>query len=174
MVSPHRRAERPNTLSQSRPQAAPDLARFQRLIAEGARGAHHYVLLLGLQTFEWAQLLRTLNRGLPYLTVDRFRENAAISQETLLEWLQIAPRTLTRRKQQGRLAADESDRLLRAARVFGRALELFEGDRDGAVGWLFTAQPALGGALPAEIARTELGAREVENLVGRLEHGVYS
>src|SRR5215212_7865128 len=85
-----------------------------------------------------------------------------------------ASRTLTRRKQQGRFAPDESDRLLRAARLFGRALELFEGNRDAATEWLFRAQPALGSARPVDVARTELRAREVENLIGRLEHGVFS
>ena len=85
----------------------------------------------------------------------------------------MSPRTLVRRKVRGRFSADESDRLLRAARILGRALELFEGDRDAAMKWMLNAQPALG-ASPIDAARTELGAREVENLVGRIEHGVYS
>ena len=68
---------------------------------------------------------------------------------------------------------DESDRLLRASRVFGRALELFEGDPEAARRWLGLPQPALGGATPLAFARTEAGAREVEDLVGRLEHGVF-
>lgn len=143
-------------------------------MAEGPPGPHYYALLIGVQTFDWAQLMSAVRRGLRYDAVERLRDNVSISQEALLGWLQIAPRTLTRRKQQGRFAPDESDRLLRAARVFGRALELFDGDRDAAVDWLFKRQPALGGGLPAEIARTELGAREVENLIGRLEHGVFS
>jgi putative toxin-antitoxin system antitoxin component (TIGR02293 family) len=58
--------------------------------------------------------------------------------------------------------------------LFGKTLELFEGDRDVATEWLTTAQPALGGAVPLDLARTEVGAREIERLVGRLEHGVFS
>jgi putative toxin-antitoxin system antitoxin component (TIGR02293 family) len=64
--------------------------------------------------------------------------------------------------------------LLRASRLFGRTLELFEGDRDAATEWLTTAQPALGGARPIDLANTDVGAREVETLIGRLEHGVFS
>jgi putative toxin-antitoxin system antitoxin component (TIGR02293 family) len=51
---------------------------------------------------------------------------------------------------------------------------LFEGDRDAAVEWLTTPQTALGDRVPLDLARTEIGAREVERLVGRLDHGVFS
>ena len=59
-------------------------------------------------------------------------------------------------------------------RVFGRALELFEGDSQAAERWLSSPRAALGGATPLELAKTEAGAREVEALIGRLEHGVFS
>jgi putative toxin-antitoxin system antitoxin component (TIGR02293 family) len=58
--------------------------------------------------------------------------------------------------------------------LFGKTLELFEGDRDAATEWLTTAQPALGGSVPLDLAKSDVGAREVERLVGRLEHGVFS
>jgi putative toxin-antitoxin system antitoxin component (TIGR02293 family) len=69
------------------------------------------------------------------------------------------------------LSAEESDRLLR---IFGRAMELFEGDHDAASEWMIRQLPALGGETPTDAARTALGSRKVETLVGRLEHGVYS
>jgi putative toxin-antitoxin system antitoxin component (TIGR02293 family) len=92
----------------------------------------------------------------------------------LAEVVDIRPRTLSRRKEEGRLEPDESDRLLRASRVFGRALELFEADAAEARAWLARPQRALGGAVPLDLLRTELGAREVEDLIGRLEQGVFS
>jgi putative toxin-antitoxin system antitoxin component (TIGR02293 family) len=58
--------------------------------------------------------------------------------------------------------------------VFASALSLFEGDADAARRWLTTAQPALGGDKPLEYAATEVGAREVEDLIGRLEYGISS
>jgi putative toxin-antitoxin system antitoxin component (TIGR02293 family) len=132
------------------------------------------MLLLGLQTFDWPHIMRAVEHGLAYETFENLRENAGISAEELAAWVQLAPRTLTRRKQQGRFAPEESDRLLRAARLLGRAVELFEGDRDAAREWLVTPQRALGGEIPLDVAHTEVGAREVENLIGRIEHGVYS
>ena len=88
--------------------------------------------------------------------------------------IQIPPRTLTRRRSGGRLQPDESDRLLRAARLFQLTVELFESNIDAARAWFSSPKKALGGKTPLEFARTEVGAREVENLIGRLEHGVYS
>ena len=59
-------------------------------------------------------------------------------------------------------------------RVLGKALELFEGDSRAAERWLSSPKAGLGGAVPSELAKTEAGAREVEALIGRLEHGVFS
>jgi putative toxin-antitoxin system antitoxin component (TIGR02293 family) len=58
--------------------------------------------------------------------------------------------------------------------VFAHALRLFEGDRDAAKGWLSRPQKALGGLPPVSVARTEVGALEVERLIGRLDHGVFT
>jgi putative toxin-antitoxin system antitoxin component (TIGR02293 family) len=58
--------------------------------------------------------------------------------------------------------------------LFGRTLELFEGDCDATTKWLTTSQAALGGGVPLDVARSEIGARQVERLVGRLEHGVFA
>lgn len=59
-------------------------------------------------------------------------------------------------------------------RVFGKALELFEGDSQAVERWLSSPKAGLGGAVPSELAETEAGACEVEALIGRLEHGVFS
>ena len=40
--------------------------------------------------------------------------------------------------------------------------------------WLSSPQRALGGSTPLSLARTEVGAGLVEDLIGRLEHGVFS
>ena len=69
---------------------------------------------------------------------------------------------------------DESDRLLRAGRVFGRAIELFDGDAEAARSWLAAPQAVFGGVVPWDLARTDLGAREVEFAIGRIEQGVFA
>jgi len=151
-----------------------DLDRFRQQLRAGQPGPHAYVVLLGLDTFDAPALMRTVQRGIAYRAFERLRRNTSLSVDRLIDLINLPRRTLTRRKADGRFRPDESDRLLRAARLFGKALQLFEGDRDAAVEWLTRAQPALGGGVPLDLARTELGVREVERLVGRLEHGVFS
>ena len=137
-------------------------------------GPHSYASLLGLRLRDWSLLSRAVNEGFAYDTFEFLRRSSGLSSDDLLQWLQIAPRTLTRRKQQGQFAPDESDRLLRAARVLGKAIALFDGDREAALEWLRSPLRALGGESPLDVATNDVGAREVENLIGRLEHGVFS
>ncbi len=152
-----------------------DLSRFWGEIElEGWGADHPYLLLLGLDPMNTSQLVERVEEGLSFGELERLRENMGFSREEMAELVQIRPRTLDRRKKEGRLHPEESDRLLRAARVFGRAIALFEGDVEGALRWLSTPQRALGGAVPLEMARTEIGAGEVEGSIGRLEHGVFS
>jgi putative toxin-antitoxin system antitoxin component (TIGR02293 family) len=120
------------------------------------------------------RLVERVEEGFSFRELEHLRQNMGLSRVEMAELVQIRPRTLDRRKKEGRLHPEESDRLLRASRVFGRAIALFEGDVEGALRWLSSSQRALGGAVPLEMARTEIGAREVEGLIGRLEHGVFS
>jgi putative toxin-antitoxin system antitoxin component (TIGR02293 family) len=153
---------------------AGDLREVRGLIREKRGGPHFYVSLLGLEVPETLALLARVEAGFPYTAFERFQRNVDLSTHELATLVQIKPRTLARRKEEGRLSAEESDRLLRASRVFGKALELFEGDLDATRTWFSTPAPALGGRTPQEVSGTEVGAREVENLIGRLEHGVFS
>jgi putative toxin-antitoxin system antitoxin component (TIGR02293 family) len=157
-----------------RPADAPGLERFRTFLHNGHPGPHSHVVLLGLQTFDAAQLLRSVERGLPYSAFERLLANTTISSDDVLVLVSIPERTLTRRKREGRFHQDESDRLVRASRVFARAFGLFDGNRDAAKRWLSEPQRALGGEIPLAFARTELGALEVERLIGRLEHGVFT
>jgi putative toxin-antitoxin system antitoxin component (TIGR02293 family) len=158
----------------SRGPGTPDVGEIQARIRAGRTEGHFYVALLGLRTYEPLALDRQVRKGLGYSTFSRFQRNTGIASTSIAELIQIPTRTLTRRKAEGKFAPEESDRLVRAARVFGRTMELFEGDVAEAREWLTAPQPALGGRIPLDFARTQVGAAEVESLVGRLEHGIPS
>ena len=162
------------TLSRHPDESTRDLDRFRAALRDGTGGSHAYVLLLGLETFDLARLLHSVEKGFAFRCYDRLARNVGLPTEQLLDLVDIPRRTLIRRKNEGRFSPNESDRLLRVARLFGKTLELFEGDRENALDWLSTAQTAMGGAIPLQIARSEMGAREVEAVLGRLEHGVFS
>lgn len=159
--------------------ARPDLRRFYEEVeggsgVSGLGGEHAYLWLLGLEPGDTTALVERVEEGFPYQVLESFIQNVDVTRERVANLVQIRPRTLDRRKAEGRLHPDESDRLLRVCRTFGRAIELFEWDVEAAKEWLSSSQRALGGSVPLRMAKTEIGAREVEALIGRLEHGVFS
>jgi putative toxin-antitoxin system antitoxin component (TIGR02293 family) len=130
--------------------------------------------LIGLKVAGTMELIAYIQKGLEYGAMEHFIRNANLQREEAIGFVGISPRTLVRRKEKGRLSPDESDRLVRAARIVSQARQLFEGDAEAANRWLKTSQPALGGTTPMDYAGTEAGAREVEALIHRLEYGVFS
>ncbi len=163
---------RAHTLEES--QTAPDARRFWQILLENPEAAHPYLVFLGLRTFDTAGLLERLKNGLAFASFSRLRKNIHLSQEELANLVQISPRTLARRRSLKRLETDESDRLVRLSRVFGKTVELFEGNDAAARSWLSRTQLGLGGKRPLDLLGSEVGAREVETLIERLEHGVFT
>ncbi len=151
-----------------------DIERFRQTLSGGRVAAHGYLVLLGLRPCDTPALLRRLREGLTFEAFEHLARNTALPREALIALVQITARTLSRRKDEGRFRPAESDRLVRATRVFAHAITLFEGDADLARKWFVEPLAALGGASPLAYASTDLGAREVEDLIGRLEHGIPS
>ena len=120
-----------------------------------------------------AKLIASLKAGLPFRELEALQASLALPMERLLPMLGISKATLHRRKAAGRLDPAESDRVVRYARLMDLAVEVLE-SAENARQWLTARQIGLGGAIPLEYAETEVGAREVEDLLGRIEYGVYS
>lgn len=129
---------------------------------------------LGLSGGSTVQMVRQVRKGFPYAALVRFHRHSGFPVGTIADLVQLPQRTLMRRKATGRLQPDESERLLRVSGVFEKAVELFEGNADAARRWLMTPSKELENIPPLDFARTEVGAREVEDLMGRLEHGVFT
>ena len=123
--------------------------------------------------FAPARLVEVLRDGLPVQEMEALQASLAVPMEKLMPMLGLSKATFHRRKIEGKLSPAESDRLVRFARLMGRASEVMESE-EGARQWLSSPQFGLGGAVPLEFAESEVGAREVEDLLGRIEHGVYS
>ncbi|MCP5516482.1 MAG: DUF2384 domain-containing protein [Verrucomicrobiales bacterium] len=120
-----------------------------------------------------ARLVAAVRDGLPLGELEALRRSLDVPMERLAPRLGISKATLHRRKRSGRLEPLESDRVLRFARLLGRAVDVLESEA-GARQWLNSPQVGLGGAVPLDYAETEVGAREVEDLLVRIELGVYS
>ena len=119
-------------------------------------------------------LIVQINAGFPYSVLEQFKKATNFTTGEIAQVMRVPVRTLARRSREKRLNATESERLLRLSRLFEKAVDLFEGDREGARVWFRQPKRALGGVSPFVMAETEVGSREVENLIGRLEHGVFT
>jgi putative toxin-antitoxin system antitoxin component (TIGR02293 family) len=119
------------------------------------------------------ELRERVRAGLPYAALASVVARLSMDQDEITGVLHLTPRTLARRKAQGVLDPDESDRLVRFARVIAQATEVL-GTLEKAALWLRRNNRALGGSPPLEMLDTEIGARAVEGVLLRLEHGVVS
>jgi len=119
-------------------------------------------------------LARLVRKGLPAGSVTALAEKLHLGNTVLSRKLGIPQRTLTRRRSQASpLTPAESDRMVRAARVYANAVEMI-GDKEKAIEWLSTPNRALGGERPLDQLDTDMGARMVEDILGRMAYGVYS
>lgn len=120
------------------------------------------------------EVIEKVRAGLAYSELEVLQAALGLPMERLAALVGLSRATLQRRKKSdGALSAIQSDRVVRLARLTGKAVEVLESEAD-ARQWLTVPQHGLGGATPLDYADTEVGAREVENLLGRIEHGVFS
>jgi putative toxin-antitoxin system antitoxin component (TIGR02293 family) len=119
-------------------------------------------------------MVQRVEEGLPVMDVVRFGKQAGFTNDELAKLINIPARTYARRVAgKARLKVHEGERAARLMRIFDRAKQLFVTEENVRT-WLHTELPALGWRTPIDFAQTEPGAREVENLIGRIEHGVFS
>ena len=129
--------------------------------------------LLGLRTRSSLALVEKVNDGLPFRSAEMLAERMGFSLDVIRHGIGVTPRTFARRKEEGHFTGPESDRLLAVSRLYAKSIEFFDGDIEASRDWLNKRNRALGGKTPLVIATTETGRRVVENLIDRLEHGVY-
>jgi putative toxin-antitoxin system antitoxin component (TIGR02293 family) len=127
----------------------------------------------GVASSAAGETVERIRAGLPMVEFVALQELLGIGAEELAQHLAISRSTLVRRRKGGRLDMQESDRLLRYARLYARAQTVLQNDA-AARDWLKQPARALNFITPLTFAETETGAREVEALLGRIEHGVFS
>ncbi|MFL5258674.1 MAG: antitoxin Xre/MbcA/ParS toxin-binding domain-containing protein [Hyphomicrobiales bacterium] len=112
---------------------------------------------------------RAIRDGIPAAAVKSLVRNGTLTEAELYRI--IPERTFKRRLQQkAKLKIDEADAIARLLRVTEEAERSF-GGADFARKWLRLPNPALGGEVPIELARTDAGAREVEAVMSSFAFG---
>ena len=117
--------------------------------------------------------LRLPPTGLDFGEFEALRRQLDLSLEELTVRLGLSRATIEKRKATGRFTPDESGKVVCFARLLGHAVHLL-GGLEEARRWLKAPQRKLHGAVPLDYAKTDLGAREVENLLTRLDYGIKS
>ena len=118
----------------------------------------------------FTRAVETIRRGYSRRYVGELAARLHVPQEQLLRAVTLSPRTI--RGRTARLSPLETDRLVRVEQVFQKACEVFD-TKEEAASWL--VQPAYGfdGIKPLDLLDTEVGTREVFNLLGSIEWGQY-
>ena len=127
--------------------------------------------ILGVAAPDTDALIELLREGLPVSSFEALQVRLGWSRSALADALRIPERTLMRRYKQGRFSLEESQHLLRLARIVAQGEELFSHThRLGA--WLREPVRGLGNKRPIDYLDTDIGAEEVEDLIMRLLHGI--
>lgn len=123
-----------------------------------------------LSPLDWVYMIR---KGFPSKALDSFGTNISATNAELALMLGISVRALAGRRRKGILTPHESERILRVARVVGRAEKVF-GDLAKGLEWLKSPNGSLGGVSPISLLDTYTGADWVMDTLGRVEHGVFA
>ncbi len=130
--------------------------------------------LLGLSNNpSYVELRSLIQNGIPFSIFIAVQNELDLPHKKLLEMLGISAQTLARRKKENHLNAFESDRLFRIIRIFSAMVEVL-GSKEKARIWLKTPNTGLGGDIPIELLSTDIGANQVEDILHRIEYGIYS
>jgi len=134
--------------------------------------AEHVAEVMGLRQpiHSLADLAAAVARGLPKSAlracVERVIDNRGEQRRLMFE---IVPEATYKRRHH--LKPEESERTERFGRVIATAEYVWD-DREEAKRFMLTPHPALAGARPIDVARSELGARQVEELLWQVFHGL--
>jgi putative toxin-antitoxin system antitoxin component (TIGR02293 family) len=127
--------------------------------------------ILGPGSDDELGLERRAREGFPIGVLQVLQDKAVLTQEDVFDWI-IPRRTLSHRlRKHEPLSLDESNRVSRVARLFALAADTF-GSEDHAREWLRKPLKRFAGATPLAMLATDLGAHQVEVLLGRIAHGI--
>ena len=125
---------------------------------------------LGAEIASTADLARMVSRRIPLRALTHVQQQGLFSEGEIQRFIIPARTRRHREAKKERLTVEESDRLVRMARVQALAEDVF-GDADRANRWLRAPLGELSSTAPLDWARTEAGARLVEEILAKIDWG---
>lgn len=117
-------------------------------------------------------LFVSLDQGFSYSTIEALLSHEWVNRKELSTATGIAMSTLDRRKNEGILNTQESDRVYSLVRLIDAAVDLFSGNTEKANDWIRKSARGLGGRAPIDMIRTTAETESVIDFIGRVKHGV--
>lgn len=129
------------------------------------------ILGLGAAVRTVEELESAVSAGLPKRSLERLSSRLYEDRKIASAYkFKVVPQATWKRRTK-RLSVDESERTERLARVLAYAEYVWE-DREQAREWMSKPHREFQNISPLEVARTELGARRVEDLLEKLFYGL--
>ena len=129
--------------------------------------------ILGLQASirSVSELEAAVSAGLPKRSLENLSSRLYLDRRIASAYkFKIVPQATWKRRGK-RLSVEESERTERLARVLAQAEYVWD-DREQAREWMSKPHRELQESTPLDAARTELGARRVEDLLDKLFYGL--
>jgi putative toxin-antitoxin system antitoxin component (TIGR02293 family) len=127
---------------------------------------------IGVASKSEFDLARIVEKGLSTDTLALLKQKGLTFSE--ISEIVISPRTLKHRRARGEhLSHEETDRLVRVARIVAQAESVF-GNHGKALLWLRTADDRIEGRTPLSMLHTDAGGRLIESMLWQIDEGVYT
>jgi putative toxin-antitoxin system antitoxin component (TIGR02293 family) len=119
------------------------------------------------------EMALVIQKGLPALSLAHVCDRFSLEERRLVGILGMPSGSIQRLRKvpKQKLSLAVSDRLYRVADLFLLAFSVLENE-SAARDWMLTPQPGLGNRVLCDLMGMEASAREVENLLLRVDHGV--
>jgi len=117
------------------------------------------------------ELVEEIREGFGFAQVAALAKEAGVAAQELIEFGIIPRRTFTHSKRNQRFTPTQSARLARFFRIQQKAKGTFE-SAEKAMQWLKRPTRPLQDHAPVSLLDTEEGARLVEDLLTRIDHGI--
>jgi putative toxin-antitoxin system antitoxin component (TIGR02293 family) len=137
------------------------------------------VELLGKSSFhskriqDDTDLYEEIETGIKSSALIQFAKHTGLSEDCISALIPINKKTLLRRKAQGALDSKQSDRLIMIAKVCAHALNVF-GSKEKTKAWLKTPNVALSNKKPIDMLKNSLGCSLLDEVLYRIEYGIYT
>lgn len=118
-------------------------------------------------------LLKLARKGISKRSLLALAKQISLTIEEIAAILHISERTLQRYEPETLVRTEHADRAIELALLFERGIEVL-GSEKAFSSWIKTPNFALDGEVPFNLLDTHIGFTMVSDILGRIEHGVFS